>query len=125
MANKETGHKELKGADREPMLRPRSTVTEQPDGGIVLKLEMPGVSRENLQIDVDSGELAITGRRIEARSAGTYLVRERPQGSFRQVYTLDDTIDPAKIDAVLEGGVLTLTLQRKEAVKPRKITVRS
>jgi len=49
----------------------------------------------------------------------------RPRGSFRQVHTLDDTIDPAKIDAVLEAGVLNLTLHRKEAVKPRKINVRS
>jgi HSP20 family protein len=125
MANKETERKDVKTADHVPLLRPRSSVLEQADGNIVLKLEMPGVSRENLDIDVDSGELAITGRRPEQQSAGTFLVRERPRGSFRQVYTLDDTIDPAKIDAVLEAGILTLTLHRKEAVKPRKITVRS
>jgi HSP20 family protein len=125
MATKETDRKELKTVDHEPLLRPRSSVTEMPDGNIVLRLEMPGVSRENLEIDVDASELAITGRRPSARSDGDFLVRERPRGSFRQVYTLDDTIDPAKIDAVLEGGILTLTLHRKEAVKPRKITVRA
>jgi len=125
MTNKETERKDLKTADHEPLLRPRSSVAELPDGNIVLTLEMPGVSRQNLEIDVDSGELAITGCRPEPQSAGTFLVRERPRGSFRQVYTLDDTIDPAKIDAVLEGGLLTLTLHRKEAVKPRKIAVRS
>jgi HSP20 family protein len=125
MANKETERKDLKTADHEPLLRPRSSVLELADGNIVLKLEMPGVTRQNLEIDVDSGELAITGRRPEPQGGGTFLVRERPRGSFRQVYTLDDTIDPAKIDAVLEGGILNLTLHRKEAVKPRKIVVRS
>jgi len=125
MARKETERKEPMASEHEPLLRPRSSVLEQPDGNLVLRLEMPGVARENLEIDVDSGELSITGRRALPRSAGTYLVRERPQGSFRQVYTLDDTIDPAKIDAVLETGILTLTLHRKEAVKPRKIAVRT
>jgi HSP20 family protein len=125
MATKEIDRKGLKAADHEPLLRPRSSVTEQPDGNIVLKLEMPGVSRENLDIDVDASELAITGRRPDPRREGTYLFQERPRGSFRQVYALDDTIDPSKVDAVLEGGILTLTLHRKEAVKPRKIAVRS
>jgi HSP20 family protein len=125
MATKDTDRKEPKAADHELMLRPRSSVTEMPDGNIVLRLEMPGVSRGNLEIDVDASELSITGRRPGAGSVGDFLIRERPRGSFRQVYTLDDTIDPAKVDAVLEGGILTLTLHRKEAVKPRKITVRS
>lgn len=125
MGTKETDRKELKAADHEPLLRPLGTVSELPDGNILLRLEMPGVSRENLEIDVDASELCITGRRAEPRVGGTFLVRERPRGGFRQVYTLDDTIDPAKIDAVLEAGVLNLTLHRKEAVKPRKIAVRS
>jgi HSP20 family protein len=125
MATKETDRKELKTVDHEPLLRPRSSVAEMPDGNIVLRLEMPGVSKENLEIDVDASELCITGRRPGGGRDGDFLVRERPQGSFRQVYTLDDTIDPARIEAVLEGGILTLTLHRKEAVKPRKITVRA
>jgi HSP20 family protein len=125
MATKESERKEMKAADHEPLLRPRSSVAELPDGNIVLTLEMPGVSRQNLELDVDAGELYITGRRPEPQGGGTFLVRERPRGSFRQIFTLDDTIDPAKIDAVLEGGLLTLTLHRKEAVKPRKIAVRS
>ena len=125
MATKETDRKELKTTDHEPLLKPRSSVTEMPDGNILLRLEMPGVSRENLDIDVDASELSITGHRPGAVSGGDFLVRERPRGSFRQVYTLDETIDPSKIDAVLEGGILTLILHRKEAVKPRKITVRT
>jgi len=125
MANKESDNKHSKSSDHEPMIRPRSSVTEKAEGDIVLKLEMPGVGKQDLEIDVDAGELSITGRRPAGKGEGTYLVRERAQGGFRQVYTLDDTIDRGRIDAVLEGGVLTLTLHRKEEVKPRKILIRS
>jgi HSP20 family protein len=125
MNTKENERKDGKTAEHEPLLRPLGTVSELPDGNILLKLEMPGVSRENLEIDVEASELSITGRRPARQTQGVYLVRERPRGSFRQVYTLDDTVDPGKVDAVLEGGVLNLTLHRKEAVKPRRITVRS
>ncbi len=125
MPQKNGDRKQLKSTDSDPMVRPRSLVQEKAEGDIVLKLEMPGVAKQDLEIDVDASELHIVGRRAAAKSTGTYLARERPQGSFRQVYTLDDTIDRERIDAVLEGGVLTLTLHRKEAVKPRKIFIRS
>jgi HSP20 family protein len=125
MPQKNGDRKQLKSADYETMVRPRCQVEEKAAGDIVLKLEMPGVAKQDLDIDVDASELRIVGRRPAAKSTGTYLARERPQGGFRQVYTLDDTIDRERIDAVLEGGILTLTLHRKEAVKPRKILIRS
>jgi len=126
MAGKEVEKMDKKQAarERELLIRPRCSVCEEADGNILLRLEMPGVAKENLDINVDSGELTITGRRPAQASSGVFLVRERPQGSFRQVYTLDDTIDSNRIDAALEGGVLNLTLHRKESEKPRKITVR-
>jgi len=125
MPQRNGDRKPLKVSNNEPLIRPRSSVMEKTEGDIVLKLEMPGVVKQDLEIDVDASELSITGRRPAAKTDGTYLVRERPQGGFRQVYTLDDTIDRNRIDAVLEGGMLTLTLHRKEAVKPRKILIRS
>jgi len=125
MATKELEKKEAR-RDREVRIRPRCFVQEKPDGDILVKLEMPGVTKEGLQIEVDSTELRISGRRPEVSAAGgSYLVRERPRGSFYQVYTLDDTIDREKIDAVLEAGVLTLTLHRKESEKPRRIQVKT
>ena len=69
----------------------------------------------------------VDAEKVEATYACRGVPREpgHRRGCLGQVYTLDDTIDPAKIDAVLEAGVLNLTLHRKEAVKPRKINVRS
>ena len=85
---------------------------------------MPGVSKDRLDIDVDGNELQITGTRESSGSEGTYLVRERPLGTFRQIYTIDDTIDRNRIEASLERGMLTLSLHRKEAEKPRRITIK-
>jgi HSP20 family protein len=106
-------------------IRPFCFICEEEEGVVTLKLEMPGVGKDQLDIDVDGNELQITGKREARGSQGTYLMRERPSGTFRQVYTLDDTIDRNKIDASLEGGVLTLNLHRREAEKPRKITIKS
>jgi HSP20 family protein len=110
--------------ERERLIRPNCLVCEEESGVITLKLEMPGVTREHLELDVDGNELRITGRRPPAPSQGTYLIRERPQGAFQQAYTLDETIDRGKIGAALAGGVLTITLERKEAEKPRKIAIK-
>ena len=92
---------------------------------VLLKLDMPGVKKENLEINVEDNEMRITGRRQRRDVEGTYLLQERVAGDYQTVYTLDDTIDVSKIDAGLDNGVLTLTLHVKEAVKPRKITVKA
>lgn len=110
--------------ERERLIRPHCLVCEEESGVITLKLEMPGVSKENLELDVDGRELRITGRRPVPSEEGTYLLRERPQGAFHQAYTLDETIDTAKVEASLSGGVLTVTLNRRESEKPRKIAIK-
>ena len=105
-------------------IRPASCCIEE-DGRIVLMLDMPGVAKDALDIQVEDNELMITGRRAQRKADGVWLVKERADGDFEASYTVDDTIDPQKIEAVLEGGVLTVTLNVKEAVKPRRIQVRS
>ena len=110
--------------ERERMIRPSCLVCEEESGVITLKLEMPGVPKEGLELDVDGNELRITGRRPAETGEGTYLIRERPEGTFQQAYTLDETIDKGKIGASLTGGVLTITLERKEAENPRKIAIK-
>lgn len=106
-------------------IRPFCFICEEEAGVITLKLEMPGVTKDKLDIDVDGNELHVTGKRAGTGSEGTYLIRERRLGTYHQAYTLDDTIDRNKIEASLEGGVMTLTLHRKETEKPRKISIKS
>jgi len=110
---------------RERWILPYSRIQEAEDGAIVVMLEMPGVSRDDLGIEVENGELRITGRRKDEKPQGEHLLRERREGSFSRTFTLDDTVDPGSIEAAMSAGVLTVTLRRKEAVKPRRIAVKA
>jgi HSP20 family protein len=91
--------------------------------GYVLQAEMPGVSKEGLDITVEGTEITITGRRSPETVAGQPLFRERNTADYRRVFELDPAIDTGKVSAKINQGVLTLTLPKSERVKPRKITV--
>lgn len=92
---------------------------------VTVRLEMPGVAREGLEIRVENNELFIQGRREKTETGGTWLLRERASGDYYQVYALDETIDPERIDAQLIDGILTITLPVKESQKPRLIKVKT
>jgi len=110
--------------DRRRSLVPASQVTED-EGKIEVRIEMPGVSKGDLEIRAEGQELTVTGRRQEPANEGTWLLRERLRGDFRKTFSVDGSIDLDKIEAELTNGVLILTLPVKEASKPRKIDIRS
>jgi HSP20 family protein len=91
--------------------------------GYTLEAEMPGVSKDGLEITLDGNEITIIGRRGADVVAGDPLLRERTNADFRRVFELDPAIDTSRIAAKVEQGVLTLTLPKSEKVKPRKIEV--
>jgi HSP20 family protein len=90
--------------------------------GYVLEAEMPGVTKEGLDISLEDNVLTLVGRRGPAL-VGTSLYRESRSADFRRVFELDTSIESGKINARIEQGILTLTLPKAEKVKPRKITV--
>ncbi len=106
----------------EQFIAPAATVLENADG-YTLEVEMPGVSKENLEMWVENNELTILGRRSMTSVEGTLVHRESRQENFRRAFELDPSIDAEKISAKIEQGVVTLTLPKAEQVKPRKITV--
>jgi HSP20 family protein len=108
--------------ERRRELRPLSSLVEE-NGVIVLSLEMPGVSKDGVDLEVEGSELRIRGRRSQAHVPGRFLLRERLDGDYREVYTLDETVDRSRIDGVVEDGVLTITMHLREAEKPRKIQI--
>jgi len=108
---------------RRPMLLPVNAVCETGDGRVQVVIEMPGVRQENLEVRIEGNELRVLGRRDD-REDFTWLVRERRPGDYYQAWTLDETIDQSKVDALLKNGMLTLTLDLKEQVKPRTIKIR-
>jgi len=109
---------------REPirLVRPLSAMSEQ-NGVITLRLEMPGVPKDGVEMEVEGSELRIRGRRAAPEGSARYVVRERAVGDYAEVYTIDETVDREKIGASMDAGILTVTLQLREAEKPRRIAI--
>jgi len=110
------------GAERR-FLSPAVDIYETKEA-YVLEAEMPGVDKNGLEITLEGNVLTFVGRREESCPQGADLVyRESAEADFRRVFELDPAIDPGRIDAKVEQGVLTLTLPKTEKVKPRKIVL--
>jgi HSP20 family protein len=106
----------------EAFVAPPASVIEGGDG-YTLEVEMPGVSRDGLDISVENNELTIIGRRSVPVVEGTLIHHESRPENFRRTFELDPSIDANKIGAKVEQGLVTLTLPKAEHVKPRKIAV--
>ncbi|MDQ6621973.1 MAG: Hsp20/alpha crystallin family protein [Verrucomicrobiota bacterium] len=106
----------------EQFVAPVATVDETADG-YTLQVEMPGVSKDGLEMWVEKNELTIIGRRTLPAVQGTIVHRESRRENFRRAFELDPSINAGKISAKIEQGVVTLTLPKAEQVKPRKIAV--
>ena len=106
----------------EQFVAPPASVVEGGEG-YTLEVEMPGVSKEGLDISVENNELTIVGRRSLPVVEGTSIHHESRPENFRRTFELDPSIDANKISARIEQGLATLTLPKAEHVKPRKITV--
>jgi len=104
------------------IIRPASGMTED-NGVITLRLEMPGVAKDGVDLQIEGSELRIRGRRNPPQDQVRYVVRERPLGDYVDVFTIDETVDREKIGATMDGGILTVTLHLREAEKPRRIPI--
>jgi HSP20 family protein len=109
-------------AQPERFVTPEADIFETKDG-YVLEAEMPGVSKDGLEITLDGTEITITGRPQRASLPGEYILRESAEVAYRRVFELDPAIDTSRINARMDQGLLTLSLPKSEKVKPRKITV--
>ncbi|MGH9474765.1 MAG: Hsp20/alpha crystallin family protein [Terriglobales bacterium] len=101
---------------------PRADVVEN-EQGYLLDLDLPGVKREELNIQVDHETVTIKGERKLGASPEAYHRVERPYGSFSRMFLLPDFVNPAAIEAKLSDGVLHLMLPRREEAKPKQIQV--
>jgi HSP20 family protein len=96
------------------------------DQGIVLSLDMPGVNRDGVEIDLERRVLTIRGRaRVTSPEGYRRVYTEYGEGDYERVFTLSEEIDESAIRAEMSNGVLTLTLPRAEAAKPRRIEVKA
>jgi HSP20 family protein len=106
----------------QPVVAPPVNIIETKDG-YTLEAEIPGVSKDGVEISVEENQLTIVGRRPKADPNAQALYRESADTDYRRVFELDPAIDATKIAAKVEQGVLTLRLPFSERVKPRKISI--
>jgi len=101
-------------------------VTEDKDNYYV-RAELPGLKAEDLDISVTGDTLSISGeRKLPAEDEkAKYHRREREAGRFSRILSLPARTDTKKVEAVCTDGVLTVTLPKAEAAKPKQISVKA
>jgi HSP20 family molecular chaperone IbpA len=92
------------------------------DQALKVMLEMPGVDRDHVEINVENDVLTVTGRLDFEKYRGMQPVyTEYNIGNYRRSFQLSNKIDQARITAQLDDGLLTVVLPKAESAKPRKI----
>ncbi len=102
---------------------PPTDIFENTDA-LTIVMEMPGVDKKDLDVNVEDGVLSVEGRLDFSKYAGMQPVyTEYNIGHYRRSFTLSSKIDQERISAEIKDGVLTLVLPKAEEAKPRKILV--
>ena len=89
----------------------------------VIEFDLPGVRRENVDIDVERNVLTVKAERARRNGDWETLASERPTGLFSRQLVLGDNLDLDRVEASYDAGVLRLTVPVAERAKPRKIQV--
>ncbi len=93
---------------------------------IVIKADVPGMEQKDINVNVDNGQLTISGERKfnDEENKDNYHRLERAYGKFSRSFSLPNTTDTGKISAAYTNGVLEVTLPKLEEAKPRSIQVK-
>jgi len=111
------------GAVQRPTyVTPLASIQEMPEG-FLLEVEMPGVTKDGLEITIENGELTLVGHYLAPEVAGREIFRETRRVDYRRGFELDPSIDVERVEAKIDQGLLKLQLWKAESVKPRCIEV--
>lgn len=100
---------------------------EESDNFYLIRADVPGVDKKDINVHMDKGVLSITGEKHEQKETGKGTRRhrtERYSGSFARRFTLPGTIQADKIDATYKDGVLSLMIPKAEEAKPKSIDIK-
>jgi HSP20 family protein len=95
------------------------------DDSLVLRADLPGMSDDDLEIEIKEGVITIAGERRaehEERGEGFHRV-ERSFGSFSRSLSLPDGIDPKKVEATFRDGVLEVRIPKPEDARPTRVSI--
>jgi HSP20 family protein len=98
---------------------------EETDDAWLVEAELPGVKREDVDVEVRDSELVISGEVKQREGRGILRRRTRARGRFEFRVTLPGGADPEGVDATLDEGVLTVRIPKSDQSRPRRIDVRS
>ena len=94
------------------------------DEEILVHADMPGVAKDDITVNLDNGKLTLTGTR-KTDTAGSAQWEEFGDVEYKRNFSVPQTIDVNKVNAVLKDGVLRLHLPKSEAAKPRQIEIKA
>ena len=100
---------------------------EESDNFYLIRADVPGVDKKDINVHMDKGVLSITGEKHEEKETGKGTKRhrtERYSGSFARRFTLPGSIKADKIDASYKDGVLSLMIPKAEEAKPKSIDIK-
>ncbi|WP_435155186.1 Hsp20/alpha crystallin family protein [Amycolatopsis sacchari] len=100
-----------------------STDVSETDTQYVFEVELPGVKREDITVDLTGNRLAITGELKEQEREGVFRRRTRRTGRFSYRVLLPRGVDGDAIEASLEDGVLTVRVPKSDPERPRRIEI--
>ena len=99
------------------------------DSSYALSFEIPGIEEDSINIEVKDRELVLEvkdetlKKADEEENSDKYHVRNRRSKTFKKVFKLPEDVNPEEVTANMKSGVLTLTINKKEQVQPKKIKV--
>uniref|UniRef100_A0A7C3E2S6 Hsp20/alpha crystallin family protein n=1 Tax=Gracilinema caldarium TaxID=215591 RepID=A0A7C3E2S6_9SPIR len=106
-------------------LAPSVDLVETNDG-YTLMVDLPGVDKKDINLTVENNVITIEGEKNETKETKDkkrFFRKETWEGSFRRTISLPVAVDPDKVKAELKNGVLTVSIGKKEELKPRQIAV--
>lgn len=103
---------------------PAVDVVDREDA-ILVRADLPGISREDIDVTIENNVLTIRGEKKQEKEdkSGEYVRSERYYGSFHRAFTLPSSVNPEKVSAKFDKGVLELSIAKKEEAKPRQIKI--
>ena len=104
---------------------PAVDIFETDTHDLVVRAELPGMTREDIEVSVENSTLVLKGEKkfdSEVKEEN-YRRIERTYGAFQRSFTLPNTVDTTKVSAEYKNGVLTVKLPFREEAKPRSINV--
>ena len=114
---------QMMGTTNRPVVMPMDAWRE--GDRFVLEFDLPGVSPDSVDLDVERNVLTIRAERVAANGDWQMLASERSRGAFSRQLVLGDNLDLDRIEAAYKDGVLRLVVPVAEKAKPRKIELKT